>query len=32
MEYNKKEQLFDKITGLMINNTCLKEKWINFFT
>ncbi len=29
MEYNKKEQLFDKITGLMINNPCLKEKWIN---
>jgi hypothetical protein len=29
MEYNKKEQLFDKINGLMINNPCLKEKWIN---
>lgn len=29
MEYNKKEQLFDKITGLMINNPCLKEEWIN---
>ena len=29
MEYNKKEQLFDKITGLMINNPYLKEKWIN---
>ena len=29
MKYNKKEQLFDKITGLMINNPCLKEKWIN---
>lgn len=29
MEYNKKEQLFDKITGLMINNPCLKEKWVN---
>lgn len=29
MEYNKKEQLFDKINGLMINNPCLKENWIN---
>ena len=29
MEYNKKEELFDKITGLMINNPCLKENWIN---
>lgn len=29
MEYNKKEQLLDKIKGLMINNPCLKEKWIN---
>lgn len=29
MEYNKKEQLFDKITGLMINDPCLKENWIN---
>ena len=29
MEYNKKEQLFDKITGLMINNPYLKENWIN---
>lgn len=29
MNYNKKEQLLDKISGLMINNPCLKEKWIN---
>lgn len=29
MEYNKKEQLFDEINGLMINNPCSKENWIN---
>lgn len=29
MKYNKKEQLFDEINGLMINNTCSKENWIN---
>ena len=29
MEYNKKEQLLDKINGLMINNPCSKENWIN---
>ena len=29
MRYNKKEELFDKINGLMINNPYLKENWIN---
>lgn len=29
MEYNKKEQLFDEINELMINNPCSKENWIN---
>ena len=29
MGYNKKEQLFDEINGLMINNPCSKENWIN---
>lgn len=29
MEYNKKEQLFDEINGLIINNPCSKENWIN---
>lgn len=29
MEYNKKEELFDKINGLLISNPTLKETWIN---
>lgn len=29
MRYNKKEELFDKINGLMINNPYLKENCIN---
>lgn len=30
MEYNKKEQLFDKINGLMITDPNLKETWFNW--
>lgn len=30
MEYNKKEQLFDKINGLKITDPNLKETWFNW--
>lgn len=30
MEYNKKEQLFDKINGLKITDPDLKETWFNW--
>ena len=30
MEYNKKEELFDKINGLKITNPNLKETWFNW--
>lgn len=30
MEYNKKEELFDKISGLKITNPNIKETWFNW--